>query len=60
MNILNGQPETFKTMSVEVEMKSLDRSVRKTTNAFTTEKTHRKLRGNRLDKVWEQVATPCE
>ena len=50
----------FKTMSVEVEMKSLDRSVRKTTNAFTIKKTHRKLRGNPLDKVWEQVVTPCE
>lgn len=39
-------------MFVEVEMKSLDCSVRKIINVFIIEKIYRKFRGNWLDKVW--------
>ena len=38
VNVLNGQTETFETMPVDVELESLDGSVSKTVNAFTTEK----------------------
>ena len=38
MNILNGQTKTFETMPVDIEIKSLDGTVKKTVGAFTTEK----------------------
>ena len=38
VNILNGQIETFKTMPVAFELKSLDATVKKTVTAFTAEK----------------------
>ena len=38
VNVLNGQTETFETTPVDVEIESLDGTVKKTASAFTTEK----------------------
>lgn len=42
-NVLNDQTETFETVPVQVELESVDCSVRKTVKAFTTEKVTRNL-----------------
>lgn len=55
---LTLQAKTLDTMPVEVELESLDGNVRRTVSAFTTEKVTGKLRGNRPEKVSQQVATP--
>jgi len=38
VNVLNGQTETFETTPVDVEIESLDGTVKRTVSAFTTEK----------------------
>jgi len=55
VNVLNGQTETFETTPVEVELESLDGSVKTTIGAFTTER----VTGNMKVIDWEKYAAKC-
>ena len=53
VNVLNGQTKTFETMSVKVELESLDGSVKTAVNAFTSEQ----VTGNMKAINWGAYAT---
>ena len=58
VNVLNGQVETFVTMPVEFELKSLDGEVTHHVNAFTTEKVTGDMEvvdWNKFAKRWDHL-----
>ena len=52
--VLPKQTETFETMPIEVELESVDYRIRKTVNAFTTEK----VTGNLETIHWKKHSVP--